>query len=44
MKNHQYIDKIKEGGDDAETISPRKRRDQLTTKRRFTLSQVWNAV
>ncbi len=35
---------IKDGGDDAETISTRKRRDQLTTKRGLTLSQVLNAV
>jgi hypothetical protein len=38
------IVKIKEGGDDEKTICTRKRRDQLTTKRRFTLSQVRNAV
>jgi hypothetical protein len=35
---------MKEGGDDAVTISTRKRRDQSTTKRRFTLSQVQNAA
>jgi hypothetical protein len=35
---------MKEGGDDAKTISTRIRRDKLTTKRRFTLSQVRNAV
>jgi hypothetical protein len=29
---------------DEEQFSTRKRRDQLTTKRRFTLSQVRNAV
>ncbi len=38
------LSKIKEGGDDEETISTRKRRDQSTTKIRFTSSQVRNAV
>jgi hypothetical protein len=38
------LSKSKKGGDDAGTISTRKRRDQLTTKRRFTLPQVRNAV
>jgi hypothetical protein len=38
-----HIDRIKEGSDDAETSSTRKRRYQLTTKRRFTLSPVTNA-
>ncbi len=33
-----------EAGDDAKTISTRKRRDQLTTKRRFTSSQVQNDI
>ncbi len=44
--SNERIDKIREGGDDAETISTttRKTRDQSTTKRRFTLSQVQNAV
>jgi hypothetical protein len=31
-------------GEDAETISTRKRRDQLTTKRRFKLLQVQNVL
>ncbi len=39
-----HIVKIKEGGIDAEIIYTRKRRDQLTTKRRFTSSQVRNAI
>jgi hypothetical protein len=34
---------IKEGGDDAETNSTRKRRNKSTTKRRFTSSPVTNA-
>ncbi len=38
------IVKIKEGGGDAETVSTGKRRDQLTNKRRYTLSQVRKAV
>jgi hypothetical protein len=38
------IDRIKEGGDVAETNSTRKRRNQLNNKIRFKLSPVTNAA